>query len=109
MQRPTPLLPTVTTPINLWPYKIWAKGNLRRGNWTETKEEPSINRGENGGKTERKKKAEPRLNREKNREEEKATKGRGDQEQGRRQRQSRTKKNWGRERKNQERQNKRNP
>jgi len=33
---------------------------------------------EKGGKTERKKKAEPRLNREKNREEEKATKGRGD-------------------------------
>jgi hypothetical protein len=31
MQRPTPLLPTVTTPINLWPYKSWAKGNLVGG------------------------------------------------------------------------------
>jgi hypothetical protein len=50
MQRPTPLLPTVTTPINLWPYKSWAKGNLRRGNWTETKEEPSINKEKKGAR-----------------------------------------------------------
>jgi len=31
MECPTPLLPTVTAPIDLWPYKSWAKGNLARG------------------------------------------------------------------------------
>jgi hypothetical protein len=31
MQRPTPLLLNVTTLIDLWPYKSWAKGNLGRG------------------------------------------------------------------------------
>jgi hypothetical protein len=60
MQRPTPLLPTVTTPIDLWPYKIWAKGNLEEGggnkknyeeNETETGEEKLK---KNWGKTKRK-------------------------------------------------------
>jgi hypothetical protein len=31
MECPTPLLPTLTAPIDLWPYKSWAKGNLARG------------------------------------------------------------------------------
>ena len=54
MQRPTPLLPTVTTPISLWPYKNWVKGNLKGGEGkkgTETKEEPSINKEKKRGKT----------------------------------------------------------
>ncbi|KAJ6922356.1 hypothetical protein NC652_016111 [Populus alba x Populus x berolinensis] len=37
MEHPTPLLPTVTALIDLWPYKSWAKTTLRRGGRTEKK------------------------------------------------------------------------
>jgi len=57
MQRPTPLLPTVTTPISLWPYKSWVKGNLNRGekrDWNEggTQHKQRKNREQDREKTE---------------------------------------------------------